>query len=1103
MSRAADQPKTGMGADTVLIVADSWAARSQYRDALLAAENCPYTLLESTSAVAALTLCAAHTIAGIVVSDELPDGSGLEFVQWLQQRFAGLHPPVVIVAPESEPPVSPREMVQRAVYAMRGGAADFLLQQDLTAAQLRDSVQQSIAQHRAQLEREQQRDQAVSDRVAELQTLIEIAPVGIAIASHPSCRQMHCNAQMRQMLGVNLGHNISKSAPVEEQPTFRVFQQGQEVSAENLPMQVAARLGIEVRDIEIEIRLVDGTRRQLLSYATPICGGPDEVRGVVGAFLEITERNQMEVELRQREAIICQQLAELEGIYATAPVGLAFHDTHSRFVRINDRMAEINGFPAAEHLGRTLRDVLPTLADMIEPLHRQVIETGEPILNIEIHGTTKADPLLERDWIASYYPLKDSAGRVLGVNVVVQDVSEAKQAQAEREQLLRQLEIERSFLGQTLQQMPSGVAIAEVPSGQLLFHNDEAIRLLRHPMKSGSSYEAYVEYGALHPDQRPYAPEEYPIARSVLTGAVVKAEEMKYRRGDGTETVLSVNAAPIVDQSGQRIAAVSTFEDISERKQVERERLLLAQIVESSSDAIIGVTLDRQIMSWNRGAERMFGYTAAEVIGQSLDVLLANQSGDESELGIDMTSEGQGVTQFEATRWRKDGRLVEVSITVSPIKNASSELIGLSEVFRDITVRKHLEREREHLLAQAEAARAEAEVANRSKDEFVAMVAHELRSPLNAIMGWAKLLQTRNFDPSTTQKALETIVRNTQSQVQLVEDLLDVSRMVRGTLPLTMTPINLVEAITGAVETVRPTAAAKGQQLKMQLPDRVPVLGDLHRLQQVVLNLLTNAIKFTPEGGRIEVDVAVSNGSASWLQQVPGPDSVAHQADGYVQVQIKDTGKGIAPDFLPYIFDRFRQDQDNNTARQGLGLGLAIVKYLVEMHSGSVTVESPGEGEGVTFTVLLPLLAQHAVTPSEPVLPAHDLAATQPLADIRVLLVDDEPDILSLLAFILQEYGATVQTATNVSSAFAQLPQFQPHILLSDIAMPQQDGYELLRQLRSHPLGQIPAIALTAYASETCREESLQAGFQQHLTKPVEPDQLVTEILSILEHQRA
>lgn len=453
---------------------------------------------------------------------------------------------------------------------------------------------------------------------------------------------------------------------------------------------------------------------------------------------------------------------------------------------------------------------------------------------------------------------------------------------------------------------------------------------------------------------------------------------------------------------------------------------------------------------------------------------------DESNLAVPVEVAVQRAVR--AMKLGVEDYLLKQTLTLECLQLAIQSAIEQTQL--DISERKQIESERSQLLAEAEAA-------NRSKDEFVALVAHELRSPLNAIMGWAKLLQTRQFDAVTTKKALETIVRNTQSQVQLVEDLLDISRMVRGTLHLTTTPVNLVNVIETTLETVRPTAEAKQIQLEAQIHNIAPVFGDFHRLQQLVLNLLTNSIKFTPEGGQVQV--------------------LLEQYHSQARIQVRDTGKGISPDFLPYIFERFRQDQQNTTAKQGLGLGLTIVKHIVEMHNGTVTVESQGEGQGATFTVMLPLLESKEVeeprikenTVSTSLLPHVSTTNSQsPLTKLRVLLVDDEPDMLSLTAFILNQYGAIAHTATNVTSALEELREFQPQILISDIAMPEQDGYVLLQQMRNiYPEGQIPAIALTAYASSSRQEQSLRAGFLIHLTKPVEPEALVKAILSTIERR--
>jgi PAS domain S-box-containing protein len=408
-----------------------------------------------------------------------------------------------------------------------------------------------------------------------------------------------------------------------------------------------------------------------------------------------------------------------------------------------------------------------------------------------------------------------------------------------------------------------------------------------------------------------------------------------------------------------------------------------------------------------------------------------------------------------------------------PLRGELGQIVKWFGTATDIHDLKQSEADRAQLLAEAQAARQEAEAANRSKDQFVAMVAHELRSPLNSIQGWARLLQTRKFNEATLTKAVDTIVRNTESQVQLIEDLLDISRLIRGNLHLNRVPLNWVMVIHTAVDMVRPQAQAKQISIETNLGISPQIAGDFNRLQQVVINLLTNAIKFTPDRGRIEVQLK--------------------QQDAQVQLCISDTGKGITPEFLPHIFEQFQQGQDNSGTKDGLGLGLAIAKNLVELHGGTIWAESAGINQGSIFTVQLPILSASAIVP--PPALAEDAMT---LAGIRILLVDDEPDQIELMTFVLEDCGAVIQSALNATLALECLNEFQPDLLISDLAMPGNDGYELLRQVRLHPAGNIPAIVLTAYASTTIAERSRQAGFQCHLTKPVEPEILIAEILRLM-----
>ncbi|WP_228061485.1 response regulator [[Phormidium] sp. LEGE 05292] len=394
--------------------------------------------------------------------------------------------------------------------------------------------------------------------------------------------------------------------------------------------------------------------------------------------------------------------------------------------------------------------------------------------------------------------------------------------------------------------------------------------------------------------------------------------------------------------------------------------------------------------------------------------------------------------------------------------------------------------------------------ANRIKDEFLAMLSHELRSPLNAIIGWLSLLRNRKFDPATTARALETVERNARTQARLIEDLLDVSRILQGKLRLTLRPLELFPVIETAVETVRPTAEAKNIQLQVSLDSTLgKVLGDSERLQQVVGNLLNNAVKFTPSGGRVEVQLSLHShhNSSSDVAQDTGKQ--------FAQITVRDSGQGIKPEFLPYVFDRFRQaDSSITRTHGGLGLGLAIVRHLVDLHSGSVSADSAGEGKGATFTIKLPLLTpkpelKQTQLPRE-VANLDSFSSAAKLNGLRILIIDDDADARLLLLSILQECGAEAVVAASASEGLSTLTSSanQFDLLISDIGMPGEDGYTLLRQVRSlkpQQGGKILAIAVTAYAREEDRQAAFSVGFQAHLAKPIDPTQLISLITDLVD----
>ena len=704
----------------------------------------------------------------------------------------------------------------------------------------------------------------------------------------------------------------------------------------------------------------------------------------------------------------------------------------------------------------------------------------------------------------------------------------------------------------------------------------------------------------------------------------------------------------------------------------------LSSIIESADDAIISKTLEGRITSWNKGAERIFGYTAEEAVGQSVTILIPEDHLDEEPGILARLRAGERIEHYETVRMRKDGTLVDISLTVSPIRGPDDKVIGASKIARDITERKRAERELreareqlEGLLGQegqmrmaAEAAESRAKLlaeastlltsslnyettlaqvaslavpdladwctvdmladdksivrlgvahaehakvqwaselnqryplnlddergvpavirtgkselyteipdellvasardeehlrlvreigltsamvvplslrnktfgaitfvtdaskrrydandlvfaedlgrraaiaienarlyrdsqeSSRLKDQFLANISHELRTPLTAVLGWAHMLRAGQLDTRSATHALETIERNARSQAQLIDDLLDVSRIITGKLRLDVTRVEPGSFIESAIEALRPAAEAKDVRVQRVIDTGVAsVAGDPARLQQVVWNLLSNAIKFTPKGGRVQVRL--------------------ERVDSHLEIGVSDTGIGIKPEFLPHVFERFRQ-ADQTTTRQygGLGLGLAIVRQLVELHGGTVGADSAGEGKGATFTVRLPVVpiyqnetqGEHVHPTARETLPSYD--CPERLDGLKVLVVDDEPDTRDLLKFGLSQCGAHVTVAGSTQEAMEAIEKERPELLISDIGMPMEDGYGLIRRVRALSVeagGRVPAIALTAYARTEDRLKALRSGYHMHVPKPVELSELVAVAASLIQ----
>ncbi|MBD3886740.1 PAS domain S-box protein [Phormidium tenue FACHB-886] len=571
--------------------------------------------------------------------------------------------------------------------------------------------------------------------------------------------------------------------------------------------------------------------------------------------------------------------------------------------------------------------------------------------------------------------------------------------------------------------------------------------------------------------------------------------DIEYRviQPEGTERWVAAKGRAHYGPAEQVVGMLGVVQDITGRKQAEQERehLLareqsanqtLQRFIEHTPTAVVMLDQQMRYLFVSQRWMQEYAPTYTDLRGLSHYEVMSDIP--ERWRAVHQRCLAGATERCEEDYYeRADGSGHWLYWEILPWYTSGGDIGGIILFAENITERKRATQEREHLLERERAAREAAETANRVKDEFLAVLSHELRSPLNPILGWSKLLRSRQLDEQKTERALEVIERNAQMQAQLINDLLDVSRILRGKLSLDAQPVNLVTTIQAAMETVRLAAEAKSIQLNTQLePDGGQVTGDAGRLQQVIWNLLTNAVKFTSEGGRVDIRLERINSQA--------------------QITVTDTGKGIPPDFLPYVFEHFRQENSATTRRfGGLGLGLAIVRYLVELHGGTVQADSPGEGQGATFTVWLPLMPHQPMTnpdtkPSE---------SSLDLQGIQILVVDDDGNTREFLAFLLELHGANVIATATADEALTTLTQFKPNVLLSDIGMPQMDGYMLMRQVRALPPdegGQLPAIALTAYAGEINHQQAMTAGFQRHLAKPIEPEVLVRTIAELVKQRQ-
>jgi PAS domain S-box-containing protein len=520
----------------------------------------------------------------------------------------------------------------------------------------------------------------------------------------------------------------------------------------------------------------------------------------------------------------------------------------------------------------------------------------------------------------------------------------------------------------------------------------------------------------------------------------------------GVERPIEDSAAPIQRGADAALGVVVVFRDVSERRQAQQAQAFLAAIIESSDDAIVSKTLEGVIRTWNAGAERLFGYTAHEAEGKPITLIIPPDRYDEEGEILARLRRGERVDHFETVRVTKDGRHIDISLTISPIRDASGRIIGASKVARDITARKRAE----------EALRE----TDRRKDEFIALLAHELRNPLAPLRNGLQVMRIAPDDAIAVSQARGMMERQLNHMVRLIDDLLDISRINRNNMELRRERVLLAEVVRSAVETARPLIAEAGQTLKISLPPvDVCLDADLTRLAQVFGNLLTNSAKYTERGGNI------------WLE--------AERHGAEVLVRVKDTGIGIPAEAIPTIFDMFSQvGRSIERTTGGLGIGLALVKGLVEMHGGTVAVESAGLGKGCTFIVRLPALERDADAAHDG---THQVTGAGQGTKRRILVAEDNRDSAISMSMMLRLVGNDVRTAHDGIEAVAVAKAFRPDVILMDVGMPRLNGYDATRRIREQPWGKgITIIALTGWGQERDKVRSTESGCDGHIVKPVD-----------------